>query len=415
MNFLRFSLNFGSFIICVAYGVLGPFYPRIAESKGISQWTIGVILSIAPITSIPVVFLVTRYMSKIGRKLICLGSLFLCGISMILLCFIFLCPQTEFLIISIISRVLYGIAAGGFWASSYAILITEFKDNVGEVVGEMDAFIGAGMVSGPLFGTCLYMIGGAITIFITVGGVVFVSGFVTFFTLGHLKPYAQHHEKVDTLRLFIKPQIGLTAIIQFIVFDTMCFMAASMALHLSHNGIDQEIIGVLFSVNSVCYAIGGIIFPRLLKFDKRILMIVGLFLTGVSFCLMGPAIFLPNQVDLIIISIPLLGIANSMTYIPSYPYMHESSLAIYGYEDSLHLSDSLSSIMNLAALLGEATGSLGAGILVEFLDYDWSSTCMSIFVLFFTAVFLFSSKVLSEKRSPKISEDKLIYSMDTVI
>ncbi|CAG9331757.1 SLC18B1_9 [Blepharisma stoltei] len=403
----KITILSSNFLTFVAYGVLGPFFPKVADSKGVSQWTIGIIFSIVPIVSIPTMAFVNAYMYKMGRRFTYLISLFLQGVSMILLCFLESLDETDLVIVSVISRLILGVATGFIWVSTFAIVTTEFKDHITEAIGHMESAVGLGLVGGPLIGTALYVIGGFSTIFITIGTVFMVFVPIAFFSLNHLEQYLPSQEKVGAIKLFWKPQIRLTSYIPFIVTITMGFMISSMALHLKDFGVGQEMIGVLFAVDAISYGIGGIIFSKLsVKIDKRIMMIVGLLGMTITMICMGPAPFLPSKLGIVIASLPLLGSTNSLTYVPSLPYMIEKSITKYNYEETPHLSDALSSIVNISFSVGEALGNIGAGIMVDFIGFEYSTFIISILIFVLAIIFLLSSEILvSPQKTIKVNED----------
>eukprot|EP00358_Blepharisma_japonicum_P005446 CAMPEP_0202940942 /NCGR_PEP_ID=MMETSP1395-20130829/1074_1 /ASSEMBLY_ACC=CAM_ASM_000871 /TAXON_ID=5961 /ORGANISM="Blepharisma japonicum, Strain Stock R1072" /LENGTH=198 /DNA_ID=CAMNT_0049635749 /DNA_START=669 /DNA_END=1265 /DNA_ORIENTATION=+ len=197
----------------------------------------------------------------------------------------------------------------------------------------------------------------------------------------------------------------------------MGFMISSMALHLKDFGVGQEMIGVLFAVDAVSYGVGGIIFSKLsVKIDKRIMMIVGLLGMTLTMICMGPAPFLPSKLGIVIASLPLLGSTNALTYIPSLPYMIEKSITKYNYEETPHLSDALSSIVNISFSIGEALGNIGAGIMVDFIGFEYSTFIIAILIFVLAIIFLLSSEILlSSLETKKVYEDdELMKPLDTV-
>lgn len=95
----------------------------------------------------------------------------------------------------------------------------------------------------------------------------------------------------------------------------MGFMITSIALHLKGYGISQELIGLLFSIDAICYASGGVLFAKISNYvDKRLMMIIGLLGMMVTMILMGPSPLLPDDVRFVIASLPLLGTMNSLTF-----------------------------------------------------------------------------------------------------
>ncbi|CAG9311882.1 SLC18B1_1 [Blepharisma stoltei] len=414
LNIKKISLGISFFLSSVAYGVFQPFYPLQARDNHVSLWIIGLIFSIVPMTGVPSIWLNNKIQHKVGRKFIFLFSSLIQGISMIILPFAADCNRDEFIALSFLSRFFYGVGVGFLWGSGLAIATSEFKDQAQEVIGEISAHSGIGSVIGPLLGTVLYLIGGVSVAYIVSGAVFIIYIPLAYFTLGNLHSSIEEHEKLELFRLWKRPQIFLAADIQLFVYASMYFMSASISVHLDGYGVSQENIGFLFTAFYFCNGVGSIVFSKITRVDKRIIMLVGLSGIGFAMSMMGPSIIFPDDVQIVIISIPLLGIMCALAFVPSYSYMAEVAVSKYGYTDNLPLSDTLSSISNFSMSIGEILGAVVSGILVDFITYQHSAGIILALVLILVPIFAYSCDIASlvKKNINKNTDEYLLKTME---
>jgi MFS transporter, DHA1 family, tetracycline resistance protein len=137
------------------YTMVSTFLPKIAFDKGIPLWVLGFIFSMDPIVSLIMSFILGKYMFKIGRK-----SCIKIGLLFSSLCVFVLVPiesldMITLLILSFLSRILAGTAAGFTNIAADSIVVSDYPNNIELVIGRMEASIGIGLIIGPLIGTIL--------------------------------------------------------------------------------------------------------------------------------------------------------------------------------------------------------------------------------------------------------------------
>jgi DHA1 family multidrug resistance protein-like MFS transporter len=198
------ALYIGLLIVCSSFTLIFPFYPKIAESKGVDLWLIGLIFSLNPIASVICTPFLGKYMYKIGRKRIVVSSFVLTGLSMFVLCPIEMSDRGTLLTLSVISRICSGLAASFLYITTTSIFVSDYPDNMLAMIGRMEAAVGIGFTLGPVIGAGLYFM----QLF---GALIFLGGLVTLFTpvaskmLGTFRELNIVNEHVNSLPLLLKP------------------------------------------------------------------------------------------------------------------------------------------------------------------------------------------------------------------
>jgi MFS family permease len=200
----QIALYTGLLLVCSSFTLIFPFYPKIAESKGIDLWLVGFIFSLNPMTSVISTPILGRYMYKIGRKNIVIASFIFTAISAFILSPIENSDHDTVLILSVFSRIFSGLAASFIFTSVTSIFVSDYPDDMLVMIGRMEAAIGVGLTLGPVIGAALYFM----ELF---GALIFLGGMVTLFTpfaskmLGTFRDLNIIGKEVNTLPLLIKP------------------------------------------------------------------------------------------------------------------------------------------------------------------------------------------------------------------
>ena len=108
----------------------------------------------------------------------------------------------------------------------------------------------------------------------------------------------------------------------FFSITPLTFIDAILALWLLELGMSKETVGLGFSVNSFFYGLGAYATGILCdKYDRRILLIIFLYLTVISDFMTGPSAFLsfPVEIWLVMVGLGVLGIATGGVFVPIVP------------------------------------------------------------------------------------------------
>jgi hypothetical protein len=94
------------------------------------------------------------------------------------------------------------------------------------------------------------------------------------------------------------------------------FLASILEIHLHSYGLGTIYVALCFMLQSTVYVVisltGGYLFKGI---DERLLMLIGEGFFVVAYLLLGPwKLIFPNEVWVVIISLPMFSIGQSLTY-----------------------------------------------------------------------------------------------------
>ena len=140
---------------------MGPFYPIEAASKGVTEITIGVIMSTFSISYIITAVIAGKYLSQIGKENgIKFGTL-LIVVQLFGLSFLkYVESGYWFAGLSILAMCIGGAGAALNSTCSLAIVTVTFPDEMESNIGILEGSTGLGFLIGPLLSSFLYTLGG---------------------------------------------------------------------------------------------------------------------------------------------------------------------------------------------------------------------------------------------------------------
>ena len=314
------AIYIGLLLVACTFSLIAPFYPNLAQSKGVPLWLIGIIFSAYPLSTLISSLLLGKYMVLLGRKLVLLSSFLLIAASMVVLSPIEHLEFTPFVILSFAARILGGAGAGCIYTSVLSVFISDYPDCVQKMVGRMEAAVGLGLILGPLLGTVLYLID-LLTALITVGVITFLFFPIAWKMIGRFKPYDINSINIDRVALALKPvifiqKIFLTLLVTIAFMFSFGFLATLLEIHLLSFGLTQLFIALCFVLQSVTYFTMCMTAGTLLKrFDARNIMVIGMCLLGTGSLMLGPCSFLfPNNIWVVVCSLPVFSVGQSLCY-----------------------------------------------------------------------------------------------------
>jgi len=128
--------------------------------------------------------LLGKMLTKYGRKnILMLGCL--CE-SIAMFCFglfVYIEDPMTYAILCFLCRVIEGFGNGCLNCGSSSIISFNYEDNMSNLIGLTQTFTGLGMLSGPIFGSVLYEIGGFKLPFLITGTFLFLLIFPIFYFL----------------------------------------------------------------------------------------------------------------------------------------------------------------------------------------------------------------------------------------
>ena len=106
------AMYIGLLLVCSTFTLIAPFYPKVAQNKGLPIWLIGVVFSINPTANLIATIYIGKHLQKVGRKNVMIASFAATALSMLILSPIEYCEKVTVIILSFVSRIVAGIGVG---------------------------------------------------------------------------------------------------------------------------------------------------------------------------------------------------------------------------------------------------------------------------------------------------------------
>jgi MFS family permease len=222
------------------------------------------------------------------------------------------------------SRFFCGVGAGMFSTILFAVLSSNYADQIQTVIASLEICTGLGLVAGPTMGSILYYIGGYFTPFSVLATFFAVAIPAVFVLLGPDREYIEKNKTLkasDLVKCWVQPtqSIFIDLINSGLLMLGIGFLTPTLTLHLISYGLSIEAAGILSVTNVLAYLVTAPLAAVLSnKINKSLMMTVGLLLLTLSFYCMGPISPLPNQLGMIVLGLVFLGLSFSATFSKRY-------------------------------------------------------------------------------------------------
>ncbi|KAG8200784.1 hypothetical protein JTE90_006366 [Oedothorax gibbosus] len=376
------TLAFGNFCSGACLSLQAPFFPKEAELKGSSPTTYGFILGTYEITvflTAPIFGMLVRYISPtyllnigvmtVGTACVLFGTLDLVA------------DSTTFIALAFALRALEGVGSALTRVSANTVVASQYPERLGKVYALLQMFSGIGVIAGPTLGGALYDIGGYGLPFYAIGSGFLVDAIIIHFLLPKVET-TKIQEKVSFIKLLLHPTSFIFLLSAFTGQAYLGFSAATLEPHLRQFDISGFVVGLVFSITGILYAISAVAYGWIL--DKKIvsaefLTVGGCFVIVVSIVLMGPAPFIPLGPDLwyIFMAQALFGIGLGAKFVSSFTGMLTSA-SNREFPDGLSTYGIVTSAITSATSLGSFVGPSLGGYLLEQFQYRKAT----MFILF---------------------------------
>jgi len=360
-----------------------PFYPRLAEMKGTTASSYGMIIG----TNCLVAFLTTPFIGNqlplIGVKFsFCFGTFaggVCCALSGLLE---FFEPGQSFIIFSVLLRIFHACANALVITSTFAYQAMEFPGSVAKVFSITRCVMNVTQLFGPLMGGVLHEAGGFYLPFAVMGGFQILLAFLSIFMMP--PPFLEDSEDEDREyghskknKLSVRKILSIPTIwFSFVAFiiATMCNGFISVNLEpevLRQFQLSPIYIGLVFGLkdgaNSIASPIWGFVCDNNKKSVKPYL-IVSAILVALSFFILGAGDLLGFTVSLTIPSLVAalcingVGIGGQQV-VGVVDALHEASRA--GYPENAATQGLVAGMWSSLSGAGRFVSRAGSGLLVD--------------------------------------------------
>lgn len=341
-----------------------PVLPLYIKAMGGNETIVGLISAFSPLAGILFSFPIGLASDRIGRKklLMAAGCIFL--ISPLL----YFAVNTPIWLIPI--RFFHGLATAILGPVVSAIIVKAYTETKGEKLGYYSSATLIGRALAPLLG------GFIIAYFMTKGlalvsyKYVYIAAFLLAIPVFVLIMLLDNDEKAKVIQknggfgpdlkyIFTNKKLMTTAAVEMAIYFAYGAFETYLPLYLVRLHIPTPQIGLIFSVQILSIALSKPLFGKLAdQLDKRILILAGAIVLGLSIGLLGFSSSLAGAIGLGVI----FGLGLSFSTVATSTYVAEVT-----HPDKLGSAlGALSSIMDI----GQTIGPFMTGIAITYLSYQ---------------------------------------------
>lgn len=239
----------------MGFSIVAPFFPVVAEQKGLSSIEIGLVFSAFSMAGIFASFLVGALLVRVGAKFVILAGLFWSSGATICFGLLIYAPPDTFFYLCFICRIMMGIGNSSAFTALFAVIFQEFSDRALTVIGISESLCSIGGILGPLIGGALFDAGGYLLPFIFLGSLQLFVLILCAILIPRVDVERQA-DAVSPARLLLNLHGLFSALFVMLSFTVNSFLIANISLFLTHSfHISTFMVGVYMLVMSVFYGL----------------------------------------------------------------------------------------------------------------------------------------------------------------
>jgi len=378
--------------LSATYSMPFSIFPVIALSRDISLGVIGLIFSLFPLGSIIISLIFAKMMKVWGRvKLLIITSVLLGLSTMIFGLIIHIENNTTFIIVACVSRVIQGMACGGFCTVAYAIIALLYRESILEKETYMVLFFTVGVAIGPVIGGVLYehinyefpnYLFAAIS-FLTIPSVFLIPQDADGIKGEEKKPVKISNFMKNSRFVFT---VGLIVV----NFSGFTFIYAAIVKHMETFDCGPTTAGLFIAEIIMSYFASMVLLNFLpKKIDRRVWLFLGCILEFISFFLAGPEPYLlfPKSLIFVGIGLFLVGFGGGLSILPILPELIDVG-TFNIKEDSEAVGDMASAFNNMGFQVGEFFGPILGSQLTSAVGFEHGCSLYSLVILIYAFTYL---------------------------
>uniref|UniRef100_A0A8C4NH02 Solute carrier family 18 member B1 n=1 Tax=Eptatretus burgeri TaxID=7764 RepID=A0A8C4NH02_EPTBU len=373
-----------NFCLMACYSILAPFFPNEAMHKGATDTIVGLIFGIFSLTALVFSPIAGRYIVHIGAKFMFVSGILISGVCTVLFGLLDKASSGPmYITLCFVVRTFDAIGFAFSSTTSSAIMAQNFPDNIATLMGVLEIFTGLGLLLGPPLGGFLYSAWGYEMPFFIIGGLLLLMVPLNMILLPSQEGTIF---KASFFRLLMLPPIIMSSVLVVLQACSVGFLDPTISIFLKNQfQLKPKYIGLVFLTLSATYAIGSPIIGYLCDLKpnlRRPSMVIGSLMSGICFCMMGPApfIYAHQQLWIMVLSLAINGLALGFTVVPIFAEMLDTALQ-NGFEEGLSTMGLVSGLFGSMWSVGNFLGPTLGGYLNDHLHFQWAATIQGSLML----------------------------------
>lgn len=396
MRKAQYVLFFMNMFSGMAYSIIAPLFPVIADKQGVSEEVLGYLISICALSSFCVAPFVPLLIKKFGRIDILYITTFGEATCIILYGFFnFLPSYYSLIIISFTVRIIHGFCGGIVGIMVYSLIsCISTEDEIQIALGNMEVAWCIGLSAGPLFASVFYEIGGYTLPFLALGGSLYISVYLTKLVSAEQVNNNDDEEKEEEEHSILKAIFHCNIIVNLgtvtigIIVTTYYFPCLSN--HLVQN------FGLSISTSSLFFIVGMVFYMFFLQFlsiiTKKFGMhgtpCIGLLMTAFGCLFIYPVPPIPKSIISILFGLCMAGGAGAPINVPALINLSRD-LKIYDSTlDEFTANDIASTLYTIVNNIGDFIGPTLGGFLSSRFGFKNCCLIISVFIFIYLIIFI---------------------------
>ena len=393
----QYVLFFMNMFSGMAYSIIAPLFPSIAEKYGISEEVLGYLISICALSSFFSAPFVPMLIKKFGRIDILYFATFGEATCIILYGFFNYISSYYFLIItSFTFRIIHGLCSGILGIMIYSLIsCISTEDEIQLALGNMEVAWCIGLSSGPLFASIFYKIGGYTLPFLALGCSLYISVYLTKI-ISEEKVTSDDEEEKEEEHSILKAIFHCNILMNLgtvsigIIVTTYYFPCLSN--HLIQN------YGLSVSVSSLFFIVGMIFYMIFLQFLTKITNKIGmhgtpclgLLMTAIGCLSIYPVPPIPQSTIFILFGLCMTGGAGAPINVPALINLSKDLKSYDPTLDDFTANDIASTLYTIVNNIGDFIGPTLGGFLSSRFGFKNCCLYLSIFIFIYLFLFIFT-------------------------
>ena len=407
----QYVLFFMNMFSGMAYSIIAPLFPVIADKKGVSEEILGYLISICALSSFVAAPFVPMLIKKFGRIDILYITTFGEATCIILYGFFNFIPTYYLLIIiSFTIRIIHGFCGGIVGIMIYSLVSSiSTEEELQLALGNMEVAWCIGLSAGPLFASVFYEMGGFTLPFLVLGCSLYISVYLTKI-ISSEKVNNDEEEKNEVDNFLLKTIFHCNILVNLgtvsigIIVTTFYFPCLSN--HLTQN------YGLSVSVSSLFFIVGMIFYMFFLQFltkiTKRFGMhgtpCLGLVMTSIGSLFIFPVPPIPQSIISILFGLCMAGGAGAPINVPALINLSKDLKTYDPSLDDFTANDVASTLYTIVNNIGDFIGPTLGGFLSS--RFGFKNCCLIIasFIFFYLFIFIltFFKEIKNEFNNPDL-------------
>ncbi|EEC02653.1 conserved hypothetical protein [Ixodes scapularis] len=373
-------LVYSEFWISATFSLITAFFPILASSKHVDAWKYGFVFS-----AYKVAMLIG---SLVAERIVAYKSPSYCYIlgqgGFVLFAFIFgglyWIPDGQILLgLALLFALLGGFTNTLYLVSMFAVVTSKFETHSGLIIASLEILFGSGTMAGSAIGGRLIDLWAYPLPFFVLGGITFLS--LPFIVINASKLNQSEGQSTNTevpdvvgarnWALLLDPVFLAHMVTLMMSWIILGFNEPTLEPSLAELGYNSTTVGNIFTVQFLCYAMGGVIAGTFCHYELgAYYAVIGHVFAIVGYILVGPAPFIDIERSYAIINISqvFIGLGMAAQFVCGYCQALSHVLS-RGYPDNINTHSFVSSTVFTFLVFGAMVTAPLAGYLSETLGY----------------------------------------------